>query len=153
MKRASIRIAVVGVGNCASSLLQGLAYYATQERRAPTGRPLPGLLNNTIQGYAPSDIQVVAAFDVDARKVGRPLERACFAPPNCTLQFYQHLPRYGITVQMGPVLDGIASHMHRYPAKRTFVVAKKRPVDVRRVLRQSGAEILLNYLPVGSERA
>jgi len=153
MKREPIRLAIVGVGNCASSLLQGLAYYAAQLRQSPKGRPLSGLLHNSIHGYSPSDIRVVAAFDIDARKVSQPLEEACFAPPNCTAQFYPHLPQYGVTVQMGPLLDGVAPHMHRYPKGRTFVVAKKRPADVRRLLRRSGAEILVNYLPVGSEQA
>ena len=142
-----IRIALVGVGNCATSLLQGLEYYK---------RPSPrhgGLLHDTIGPYAPADIRVVAAFDIDARKVGQSLEEACAAPPNCTERFVRDLPRSHVRVQMGPVLDGVAPHMRRYPKPQTFVVAKRKPVSVAAALRTSGAEILLNYLPVGSERA
>jgi myo-inositol-1-phosphate synthase len=146
-----IRIAIAGVGNCASALLQGLHYYRQPSR--PNGHRAAGLLHPIVDGYAPSDITVVAAFDVDARKVGQPLEVACLASPNCTTQFLKRLPRFGIRVRMGPVLDGVAPHMRRYPAAETFVVAKARPVHVAKVLRESGAEILLNYLPVGSQRA
>ncbi len=144
-----IRIAFVGIGNCASALLQGLHYYAnTKSRQAAAG-----LLHPRVGGYAPSDIKVVAAFDIDARKVGRSLEAACTALPNCTTLFIGRFPRYGVRVRMGPVLDGIASHMRRYPSSQTFVVSTARPVNVAKVLRDSGAEILLNYLPVGSVRA
>ncbi|MBI3088092.1 MAG: inositol-3-phosphate synthase [Candidatus Omnitrophica bacterium] len=143
-----IRIAIIGVGNCATALLQGLAYY----RRRPSRR-VAGLLHWSVGGYTPAHIKVVAAFDVDARKVGRPLEQACAADPNCTAWFRKPLPRYGLRVAMGPVLDGVAPHMHRYPQKRTFVVAARRPANIAKVLRDSGAEVLLNYLPVGSERA
>ncbi len=146
-----IRIAIAGVGNCASSLLQGLRYYATPH--VNNGRSVRGLLHPRIGPYAPSDIQVVAAFDVDARKVGKPLEAACTAQPNCTTRFIPRFPRYGVRVQMGPVLDGIASHMRQYPTAQTFVVSKARPVDIAGALKRSGAEVLLNYLPVGSQRA
>ncbi|MBI2884914.1 MAG: inositol-3-phosphate synthase [Candidatus Omnitrophica bacterium] len=142
-----IRIAIAGVGNCATSLLQGFAYYAKPSRQRD------GLLHARIGPYRPADIRVVAAFDVDARKVGRPLEAACAADPNCTTWFVKRLPAYGVRVQMGPVLDGVAPHMAAYPANRTFVVAKRKPVNVTRVLRDAGVEILLNYLPVGSEQA
>ncbi len=142
-----IRIAIIGVGNCAASLLQGFEYYkhssATRE----------GLLHQRIGPYRPSDISVVAAFDVDARKVDKPLEDAAAALPNCTTWFVKRLGRSGVRVQMGPVLDGVAAHMQQHPAERTVVVAKRKPVDVAKVLRKSGAEIALNYLPVGSERA
>ena len=148
---STIRIAIAGVGNCASALLQGLQYYA--KLHPAHGRSLPGLRHTRVGPYAAADIAVVAAFDIDARKVGKPLEVACVAPPNCTTQFLKQFPRYGIRVQMGPVLDGVAKHMSRYPASQTFVVSKTRPVNVARLLKQSGAEILLNYLPVGSQRA
>jgi myo-inositol-1-phosphate synthase len=106
-----------------------------------------------VGGYTPSDIKVVAAFDIDARKVGKPLEAACSALPNCTAQFLKQFPRYGVYVSMGPVLDGVASHMRGYPASQTFIVARSRAVSVARLLKRTGAEILLNYLPVGSQRA
>ena len=146
-----IRIAIAGVGNCASALLQGLTYYA---HATPSGgNSLPGLLHARVGPYRPTDIMVVAAFDIDTRKIGKPLERACTALPNCTTQFITQFPRYGVRVQMGPVLDGVAPHMRRYPSEQTFVVAKKPAVDVAKALKRSGAEILLNYLPVGSQRA
>ena len=146
-----IRIAVAGVGNCASALLQGLVYYAVP--RGSNGRAMPGLLHPHVGPYAPGDIKVVAAFDIDARKVNKPLETAIAAAPNCTTQFLPKLPRYGLRVQMGPILDGIAPHMSQYPAERTFIPAKAKPVNLTGILRNTGAEILLNYLPVGSQRA
>jgi myo-inositol-1-phosphate synthase len=143
-----IRLAIAGVGNCASSLLQGFEYYRTHDSSKTAG-----LLHPIIGGYRFSDIRVVAAFDIDRRKVGRPLEEAVFAPPNCTKVFQGELPRYDVTVQMGPVLDGVARHMHDYPEERAFRVADAQPCDVAGVLRGSKAEVLACYLPVGSEDA
>ncbi len=148
-----IRIAVVGVGNCASALLQGLEYYTNSRSRSNGRLDAAGLLHPIIGGYRPSDIRVVAAFDIDTRKVGKPLEAACLAEPNCTTQFLNRFPHYGVRVQMGPVLDGVAAHMHQYPASRRFVVSKARPVAIAKVLKQTKAELLLNYLPVGSQHA
>lgn len=145
---SKIRLAVAGVGNCASSLLQGLEYYRNRES-APTA----GLLHPEIGGYRLSDIQPVAAFDVDRRKVGRPLEEAVFAPPNCTAIFQRELPHYGVTVQMGPVLDGVAAHMERYPEQQAFRVADAEPCDVAAVLRETQADVLVCYMPVGAEEA
>jgi myo-inositol-1-phosphate synthase len=136
------------VGNCASALLQGLEYYRTHE-----GSRTSGLLHAQIGSYRLEDLRVVAAFDVDARKVGRPLEEAAFAAPNCTKIFCEKLPATGVTVQMGPVLDGVAEHMANHPAERAFRVSRAKPVDVAQALRESGAEVLVCYLPVGSERA
>ena len=146
-----IRIAIAGVGNCASSLLQGIEFYRRHSRL--DAQDAGGLLHPHIQGYAAGDLRPVAAFDIDVRKVGRPLEQACFAPPNCTRVFQAKLPRYGVRVAMGPILDGVAGHMRRQPVDRTFIPARVKPTDVARQLRDTGAEILLNYLPVGSERA
>ncbi|MBI2881415.1 MAG: inositol-3-phosphate synthase [Candidatus Tectomicrobia bacterium] len=143
-----IKIAIAGVGNCASSLLQGIEYYRQNPKE-----DLLGLMHHKIAGYGPFDIQPVAAFDVDARKVDKPLHEAAFAPPNCTMRIVDEMPDYGVTVQMGPVLDGIASHMKEYPPERTFVPSDRPPCDVEAALRESGAEILLSYLPVGSEKA
>ncbi len=151
--RAPIRIAIAGIGNCASSLLQGLAYYAKANSNSRNGHHAAGLLHPAIGGYRPSDIRVVAAFDIDERKVGKPLEAACLAEPNCTTQFLKRYPRYGVRVQMGPVLDGVAPHMRQYPRSQTFLVSRTKPTNVARILRQSRAEILLSYLPVGSVRA
>jgi len=144
----TLRLAIAGVGNCASALLQGLEYYRTHDLAQTSG-----LLHAQIGGYRLEDLRVVAAFDVDTRKVGRPLEEAAFAPPNCTKVFAEKLPASGVTVQMGPVLDGVAEHMARHPAERAFRVADAEPVDVARTLRESGAEVFVCYLPVGSERA
>jgi len=144
----TLRLAIAGVGNCASALLQGLEYY-----RAHDPARTSGLLHPQVGGYRLEDLRVVAAFDVDSRKVGRPLEEAAFAPPNCTASFAEKLPATGVTVQMAPVLDGVAPHMAHHPAERSFRVASAEPVDVARALRESGAEVLVCYLPVGSERA
>jgi myo-inositol-1-phosphate synthase len=146
-----IRIAIVGVGNCASSLVQGVAYYAGREAREAIG-----LMHWEVGGFRPGDLEVVAAFDVDARKVGRDVSEAIFAPPNCTKVFQPDVPKAGVPVRMGRVLDGVSSHMAEYGEARTFLVADALEADqaeVVRVLRESGAEVLLNYLPVGSERA
>lgn len=142
-----INLAIIGVGNCASALLQGIEMY----RNFPGN--ITGLMNHEIGGYKPDDIKVVAAFDVDKRKVGKPLNEAVFAPPNCTTVFYEHLPEYPVTVQMGPVLDSFSPHMSEYSADKTFVISDEIPCDVTKALRESGAEIAINYLPVGSEKA
>lgn len=143
---AEIRVGIVGVGNCASALIQGIHFYADK-------RNAIGLMHYSIGGYEPGDIKVVAAFDVDARKVNRPLHEAIFALPNCTKRIVQNLPNMDVNVLMGPVLDGVAPHMHDYPPHRTFIIAEEKPVDVVEVLKNSGVEILINYLPVGSEEA
>ncbi|MBI3011273.1 MAG: inositol-3-phosphate synthase [Candidatus Omnitrophica bacterium] len=146
-----IRIAIAGVGNCASSLVQGLVCYGSTSRNGH--QPLAGLMHEEIGGYRAADIEVVAAFDVDRRKVGKPLTDAIVAAPNCTKRFAQVPAHAGPTVQKGPVLDGVAAHMKGAPSSATFLVSRRTPCDVVRVLRDSGAEILLNYLPVGSQRA
>ncbi len=143
-----IRLAIAGVGNCASSLLQGLEYY-----RDAGAHDLAGLMHPSVAGYRTSDIRPVAAFDIDRRKVGRPLEEAVFSPPNCTTVFQPELPHYGVTVSMGPVLDGVAAHMADYPEDRAFRVADEEPCDVVRVLKESRADVLVCYCPVGSEDA
>ncbi len=142
-----IRVAVVGIGNCASSLIQGIQYYSDKRRETI------GLMHYEICGYAPKDIKVVAAFDIDKRKVGRPLEEAIFSLPNCTKIIKKELDPTDVVVSMGHVLDGVSPHMKKYPAERTFVVSKQKPSDIVKVLRKTGADILINYLPVGSEKA
>jgi len=146
-----IKIAVVGVGNCASSLIQGIHYY-----REKTSQDMVGLMHWEIGGYKPGDIEVVAAFDTDKRKVGVDVHEAIFSAPNCTTIFFRNLPKSGVTVRMGKVLDGFADHMASYDERRTFVLADEpEPTEeeVIALLKESGAEILLNYLPVGSEEA
>ncbi|MFZ6016588.1 MAG: inositol-3-phosphate synthase [Nitrospirota bacterium] len=146
-----IRVAIAGIGNCASSLIQGIEYYKRLGSRHPD-RSL-GLMHYELGVYKPDEITVVAAFDIDRRKVGRPLKEAVFAKPNCTKVFYRNLPDYPVKVEMGEVLDGVSEHMKDYPEEHRFIVASKKPCDVVKVLKQSGAEILLSYLPVGSEKA
>lgn len=146
-----IRIGLVGIGNCASALIQGFHYY-----RGPGARDAVGLMHTDIAGYGPGDIEVACAFDIDGRKVGRDLSEAIFAPPNCTAVFCPHVPPMDVRVQMGPILDGVAEHMYEHPIERSFLPAELPAPDrdqVVRTLRDSGTEILLNYLPVGSERA
>ena len=146
-----IKIAIVGVGNCASSLVQGIHFYGND-----AGEETIGLMHREIGGYQPSDIEVVAAFDVDVRKVGKDVAQAMFAEPNCTKVFCRDIPSLGVTVKMGKVLDGISDHMKDYEDKNTFVLSREiepDKKDILQVLRQSGAEILVNYLPVGSEKA
>ncbi len=143
-----IKIAIVGLGNCASSLIQGIHYYDGKNPEDAIG-----LMHWDIGGYTPSDIEVVAAFDVDARKVGKTIDEAIFAKPNCTTIFQKDIPKSDVKVSMGHVLDGVADHMSNYDDEYTFVVSDEEPVDVVEVLKESGAEILVNYLPVGSEEA
>jgi len=143
-----IRLALAGVGNCASALLQGIEYYANRASDA-----VAGLMHPEIGPYTLSSIVPVAAFDVDRRKVGRPLEEAVFADPNCAQLFHPKVPSYGIRVDMGPPMDGVAPHMADYPEDRAFRLAQATPVDVTHRLRESGAEVLVSYLPVGSEKA
>jgi myo-inositol-1-phosphate synthase len=145
-----VRVAIAGVGNCASSLLQGIDHYRSVP---PEAHEAWGLMHLEMGGIRPGDIDVVAAFDVDYRKVGRPLHEAAFAPPNCTHAISDAIGKSNVVVQMGPVLDGVAPHMADFPAAQSFRPADEEPVDVARVLSESGAEVLVSYLPVGSEKA
>src|SRR4051794_41416024 len=128
-----IKVALVGVGNCASSLVQGRYFYAG--RKAPEG-----LMHERLGGYAIADLQFVAAFDTDARKVGLDLGEAIFAKPNCTHVFQSEIPSTGVIVRMGKVLDGMASHMETY-GERGFVrsdAAEASEDDVVAVLKETG---------------
>ena len=142
-----IKIAIAGVGNCASSLIQGLTYYKNAEG------DVPGLMHSVLGGHKISDIQPVAAFDVDKRKVGIDLSKAIFARPNCTKTFCDNIENYDVPILRGPVLDGIAEHMVAYPDNRRFIVSDDREVDVVSELKNSKADVLINYMPVGSENA
>ena len=144
-----IKIAIAGIGNCASSLIQGARYYG-----ATNGKEIIGLMHWDVGGYKPGDIEVVAAFDIDRRKVGKDVNEAIFELPNCTAVFCKNLPKSGVIVQMGRILDGYSDHMAQYEEKYTFLPAdapEPTKEDVVRVLKETGAEILVNYLPVGSE--
>ena len=146
-----IKVAIVGVGNCVSSLIQGIHYYEDKDPEDAIG-----LMHWEIGGYRPHDIQVVAAFDIDTRKVGKDVSEAIFAEPNCTAVFCRDIPKSSVIVRMGRILDGFSDHLRDYDKKRTFVPSDEpepEQSEVVRILRQSGAEILLNYLPVGSDEA
>ena len=138
-----IRIAIAGIGNCASSLVQGLYYYADAE---PDDH-IPGLMHVVLGGYHINDVVPVAAFDVDASKVGLDLGKAIGAAPNNTVQFCD-VPELGVRVQRAPTLDGFGEY---YRAQCEESPAE--PVDVAEALRESGADVLVSYLPVGSEEA
>lgn len=149
-KSREIRIAIAGVGNCASSLVQGIYYYQNVKS---DDELVPGLMHNVLGKYRISDIKIVAAFDIDKRKVGKDVNQAIFAMPNCTKIFHGNVPKTGVKVKMGPVLDGVADHMKDYPEEKRFLPAKIKAVDVAKELKKSGAEVLINYMPVGSQRA
>lgn len=146
-----IKIAITGIGNCASSLIQGIHYY---RNKGP--EDAIGLMHWEIGGFSPCDIEVVAAFDIDRRKVGQDVHTAIFAKPNCTTVFCADIPASDVTVRMGKILDGIADHMSAYDEDATFIAADTPEPDEDEVvtaIMESGAEVLVNYLPVGSEQA
>lgn len=146
-----INVAIVGVGNCASSLVQGIAHYQNGGANEQIG-----LMHWSLGGYRPSDIRVVAAWDVDDRKVGTDVSDAIFAAPNCTAIFCRHVPTSGTIVRMGRVLDGVADHMGDHDAARTFLPSAADEPDKEDVVRElvaSNADVLVNYLPVGSQEA
>jgi myo-inositol-1-phosphate synthase len=139
----SVRVAIVGVGNCASSLVQGVEYY----RDADPASRVPGLMHVTFGPYHVSDVEFVAAFDVDAKKVGRDLAEAIGASENNTIKI-SDVPPTGITVQRGPTLDGLGEYYQEMITESDDV-----PVDVAAALREARADVLVSYLPVGSEQA
>lgn len=141
---SKIKVAIVGAGNCASSLVQGVQYY----KDAREDQFVPGLMHVNFGGYHIRDIEFVAAFDVDANKVGKDLAEAIFAPPNCTIKF-SDVPKLGVEVTKGPVLDGIG----RYLRPVVPVDPTQKPAEVAKVLEDAGADILISYLPVGSYEA
>ena len=136
-----IKIAIAGLGNCASSLVQGIEYYKKNDTPE-------GLMHQRVGPYAVADISVVAVFDVDKRKVGRDVADAVFSEPNCTKKL-SDVPKTGVLVARGPVLDGIAEHM-----REVFLVDEsQKEADVANILRITGAQMLICYLPVGSAQA
>ena len=138
-----IKVAIVGIGNCAQALIHGLQFYKNHPDE------WRGLMNVELGGYKVSDIETVAAFDVDARKVGKDLSEAIFGAPNMAYKYPGvDVPNMGVEVHMGPVLDGVSEHL------KDFVeVADKEPSDVAQILKDSGAEMLLNFLPTASAEA
>ena len=148
---STIRVAIIGVGNCASSLVQGIHYYADREDQECTG-----LMHENLAGYHPSDLKIVAAFDIDTRKVGKDVAQAISAKPNCTTVFQSNIPDTGTVVSMGKLLDGFSAHLENYPEERRFVpsdAAQPEKEDVVKMLKAVNADVLVNYLPVGSQQA
>ena len=143
MTRRPIRVGIIGVGNCASSFVQGLRYY----RDAAPDETVPGLMHVELGGYHVGDMAVVSAFDINAAKVGRDLAEAIGADPNNTLRFAD-VPASGVTVARGPTLDGLGKYMREEIEESPLPVA-----DVVGELRRSGTEVLVSYLPVGSQEA
>lgn len=140
-----IKIALVGIGNCASSLIQGLEYYKWVDDQSGF---VPGIIHNTIGVYKISDIKIVAAFDVDNNKVGKDISEAIFSSPNCAINFCK-VPRKNVEVKRGPLLDGIGPLLKQ----KISVNPKKPEIDIVQDLKNSGAELLINLLPTGSVKA
>jgi myo-inositol-1-phosphate synthase len=138
-----VRVAIVGAGNCASSFIQGVHYY----REASPEEFVPGLMHVDLGGYHVRDIEFVAAFDVDREKVGRDLSEAMWAGPNNTVKFCE-VPHLGVTVERGMTHDGIGKYLSDVIAK-----APGETADVAGILKKTGADVIVNYLPVGSEEA
>ncbi len=146
-----IRVAIAGIGNCASALIQGIYYY-----RDKNPHDAIGLMHWDIGGYKPSDIEVVAAFDIDQRKMDKEVNQAIFTKPNCTRIFCDHLPESGVMVQMGRVLDGVSEHMKEYDEDARFVIAdtpEPDREDIIATLKAAKVDVFLNYMPVGSQKA
>src|SRR5438552_15928376 len=134
-----IKVAIVGVGNCASALIQGLEFY----KDAPVGEQVPGLMHVKLGPYHVSDVEVEAAFDVDGKKVGRDVAEAIFTEPNNTTRFADVAP-LGVDVLRGPTLDGLGTFY-----RESITESTEEPVDVAAVLREAGVQVVVNYLPVG----
>jgi myo-inositol-1-phosphate synthase len=143
MPNDKVRVAIVGLGNCASALIQGLEFY----KDAPPNQKVPGLMHSKLGPYHVSDVRIVAAFDVDGKKVGRDVAEAVFAHPNNTIRFAD-VPPHGVEVLRGPTLDGLGQYYRQEITEST-----DDPVDVTAALREAGAQVVVNYLPVGSEVA
>jgi len=143
MSDTKIRLAIAGVGNCASSLLQGIEFY----KNADPAERVPGLMHVDLGGYHIRDIELVAAFDVDAHKVGIDTSKAIFAGPNNTIKF-SDVPHLGVTVQRGPTFDGFGEFY-----REVCEESPAEPVDVAQALRSAEVDVLVSYLPVGSEKA
>lgn len=143
MSNRKIKIAIVGLGNCASSLIQGLTYY----KNIKDDKKVVGLMHTVLGGYRISDIELVTAFDVNETKVGKDVAQALYAKPNNTYVFSK-INTTGIIVNNAKVLDGIGEYL-----KDVVVISKKPIPDPVKILKKTGAEILINYLPVGSQKA
>ena len=143
--RRKLRVGIVGVGNCASSFVQGLTYY----REAEANEPVPGLMHVELGGYHVGDIEFAAAFDVNAAKVGRDVAEAIFAAPNNTAPLRRRAARPGVAVRRGPTLDGLGSYLR----EEIEECARPRGRRRRRPATTRGTDVLVSYLPVGSQQA
>lgn len=146
-KGKKVRVAIIGVGNCASALVQGVRFYGDEFGLEPEGR-VPGLMHRDLGGYRVGDIEFSAAFDIDVNKVGRDLAEAVFIRPNNTVQLSHRLESFGVSVSRGMTHDGLGLYLkevvHKSPVET---------VDVAKVLRETGTDVVVNFLPVGSEEA
>jgi myo-inositol-1-phosphate synthase len=138
-----VRVGIVGVGNCASSFVQGLTHY----RDVRSNEPVPGLMNANVGSYHVSDIEIASAFDVSARKVGRDVSEAIWAEPNNTYRF-SDVRRFGVPVRRGPTLDGIGQYL-----RDDIQESEDSQADVAEVLAETGTDVVISYLPVGSQKA
>ncbi|HVX81896.1 MAG TPA: inositol-3-phosphate synthase, partial [Devosiaceae bacterium] len=138
MAAKKVRVGIVGVGNCASSLVQGLTYY----RDASGNEPIAGLMHADLGGYRVGDVEIVSAFDINAEKVGRDVGEAIYAAPNNTHRFADVSPT-GVVVSRGPTLDGLGKYLVGLVEESAAPVA-----DVAEILRESGTDVLVSYLPV-----
>jgi myo-inositol-1-phosphate synthase len=143
MSSSKVRVGIVGVGNCASSFVQGLSYY----QDAKGNEPVPGLMNVELGGYHVGDIEIASAFDVNALKVGRDVSEAIFAEPNNTQRFAA-VPKSGIVVNRGKTLDGLGKYL-----RDEIDESPEDEADVTEILRRSRTDVLVSYLPVGSQKA
>ena len=141
---SKVRVAIVGVGNCASALVQGIHFY----RDADETERVPGLMHVRLGPYHVRDVEVAAAFDVDGKKVGKDVAEAVFTEPNNTIRFVEDLPPIGVHVLRGPTLDGLGLYYREMVQE-----SDEEPVDVTAALRDAGVDVVVNYLPVGSEEA
>src|SRR5438105_12268058 len=140
---SKVRIAIIGAGNCASALVQGVHYY----QHAPDDALVPGIMHVTLGGYHVGDIEFSAAFDVDANKVGQDLSQAIFAPPNNTIRFAA-VPHLGVPVHRGMTHDGLGKYLSQVITK-----APRSTANIVSLLKETGTDVVVNYLPVGSEMA
>jgi len=143
MNLSKINVAIIGVGNCASSLVQGVYYY----RNAVEGESVPGLMHVNIGGYHIGDINFVAAFDIDRNKVGKDIAEAIYTPPNNTIKFCQ-VPQTGVMVQRGMTHDGLGKYLSRVITKAPGSTA-----NIVSILKETETDVVVNFLPVGSEEA
>ena len=150
---SKIKVGIVGVGNCANSLISGIEWY--REYYKNNVGDAPGLVNEVIDKYKVTDIEVVAAFDVDKNKVNKDLSEAIFSKSNLAYDYKIKVPKTGIIVQKGPELDGVPEHLKTFPGNPVKVSEQKElnKEQCANVLNDSGAEILLNFLPTGSKQS